>query len=270
MKTRSCHSVRPPAFAGTFYPADAAVLRRRVRGLLTDAAARAVPGTLKALIVPHAGYGYSGPVAAAGYRALEADRADIRRVVLLGPSHRVAFAGLALSAHSMFATPLGEVPVDEAATAALLELAQVSLLETAHAHEHSLEVHLPFLQVVLADFQLVPLVVGAAGAAAVSAVLERLWGGPETRVIVSSDLSHYHEYALAQRLDGFTAACICKLQPLASAQACGAMPVNGLLDAARHHHLAAQTLDLRNSGDTSGERERVVGYGAFGFCENGQ
>jgi len=267
MTTRACHTVRPPAFAGTFYPAGAGELRRDVIFHLANAGPCAACGTPKALILPHAGYVYSGAVAAAGYRCLEAQRGAIRRVILLGPSHRLAFTGVALSAHFGFATPLGVVAVDEAACAALLELPQVNMLEQAHAHEHSLEVHLPFLQVVLADFQLVPLVVGAASAAVVSAVIEQLWGGVETRIIVSSDLSHYHDYVLARRLDATTAASIEQLQPLTSAQACGAMPVNGLLDAARRHRLIPQTLDLRNSGDTAGERERVVGYGAFGFCE---
>lgn len=224
---------------------------------------------LKALILPHAGYVYSGPVAGTGYRCLAAERDAIRRVVLLGPSHRVAFAGVALSAHHAFASPLGEVAVDVPATAALLGLPGVQWLEAAHADEHALEVHLPFLQMALAEFLLVPLVVGAASVATLSTVIEQLWDGPQTRIIVSSDLSHYHEYALARQLDGATAACIEKLQPLASAQACGAMPVNGLLDVARHHRLTAHTLDLRNSGDTAGHRASVVGYGAFALCASG-
>jgi AmmeMemoRadiSam system protein B len=257
--------VRLPAFAGSFYPAVAEDLRQLVQFCLAGGTRRAIGGSYKAFVLPHAGFIYSGPVAGSGYLCLEADREEVKRVILLGPSHRLGFAGLAVSEASAFATPLGEVTVDLDAVGELLALPQVRLLEAAHKHEHSLEVHLPFLQVLLAGFQLVPLVVGDASESEVAAVLEKLWGGPETRVIVSSDLSHYHDYTLARRLDAETATRIEDLLPVAPDQACGAMPLNGLLRAARQHRLAAHTIDLRNSGDTAGGRDRVVGYGAFVF-----
>jgi len=217
-------------------------------------------------VLPHAGYIYSGPIAGTGYRCLELERDVVRRIILLGPSHHVAFNGIAVSEASVFATPLGEVLVDVAAIGDILGFPQVRIMEAAHAHEHSLEVHLPFLQSVLNDFKLVPLVVGDAREEEVSAVLEKIWGGPETRIIVSSDLSHYYEYAMARQLDEETAVCIEKLQPLETVQACGAIPLNGLLRSARRHKLHSHIMDLRNSGDTAGNRGRVVGYGAFAFC----
>jgi AmmeMemoRadiSam system protein B len=258
--------VRPPAFAGSFYPADAGELRRLVQFCLAGAVPCEARRTLKAFVLPHAGLIYSGPVAGSGYLCLERDRDTVQRVVLVGPSHRVAFKGLAASEASSFATPLGEVPLDEAAIAGVLELPQVQLLEAAHAHEHSLEVQLPFLQVALGSFKLVPLVVGEASAEEVGEVLDRLWGGPETRIVVSSDLSHYHDSTLARKLDEETAEAIEQLQPVMTEQACGATPLNGLLCAARHHRLHGHTLDLRNSGDTAGDHSRVVGYGAFAFA----
>jgi AmmeMemoRadiSam system protein B len=269
MSARQYHKTRQPVFAGMFYPGDAGELRQMVQFCLAGALPCAKKhGLLKAFVLPHAGFVYSGPIAGAGYRCLEEGRGSIRRIVLLGPSHRVAFDGIAVSEHNAFATPLGEVPVDEAASDALLGLSQVHLLESAHAQEHSLEVQLPFLQVALDSFKVVPLVVGEASAEEIGAVLEQLWGGPETRIVVSSDLSHYHDYTQACHLDRETAGRIEKLEPVMPDQACGSMPLNGLLHAARKHRLTPHTIDLRNSGDTAGERARVVGYGAFGFSEN--
>ena len=261
------NKVRPPAFAGSFYPANGEELRQLVQFCLAGGMQSVVKRSHKAFVLPHAGLIYSGPVAGSGYLCLERDRDVIQRVVLLGPSHRVAFTGIAVSEATAFATPLGEVPVDEAAVADILQLPQVRVLEAAHAREHSLEVHLPFLQVVLDHFKLVPLVVGDARAEEVNVALEKLWGGPETRFIISSDLSHFHDYALARRLDAETASCIEALQPVTTDQACGALPLNGLLHAARKHKFASHTIDLRNSGDTAGDRSRVVGYGAFAFGE---
>ena len=259
--------VRPPAVAGMFYPGNPAVLQRTVDELLATAAAPAAEQP-KALIVPHAGYIYSGSTAARGYAALAPWRDTIRRVVLLGPTHRVAVAGLALTEADALATPLGTVAVDTAAVAEIADLPQVVASDRVHAQEHSLEVHLPFLQVALRDFQLVPLVVGDATAAEVAQVLERLWGGPETLIVVSSDLSHYHDYATARRLDRETSRFIQDLSPvpLHGEQACGCRPVSGLLQAARDHGLQARLLDLRSSGDTAGPRDRVVGYGAYAFA----
>jgi AmmeMemoRadiSam system protein B len=225
-------------------------------------------GITKALVLPHAGLIYSGPVAGTGYKLLEKDRDAVRRIILLGPSHRVAFDGLALSEAAAFTTPLGEIPIDEEGTAAALLVPGVCRMEAAHAREHSLEMQLPFLQTVLGHFTLVPMVVGETNETQLNAVLEKLWGGPETRIIVSSDLSHFHNYRTARQLDQKTAAQVEALESVTPEQACGANPLNGLLRAARNHKLTARTLDLRNSGDTTGNRSRVVGYGAFAFLED--
>jgi hypothetical protein len=261
--------IRAAAVAGLFYPREADKLSRDIQAMLGDAAkGTALPGSLKALIVPHAGYIYSGPVAASAYAHLLPLRDTIRRVVLLGPTHRVFVSGLALPGVQAFDTPLGRIPVDQDAAHFLKPLRQVSTSPAAHEPEHSLEVQLPFLQLVLSDFQLVPLAVGDAHPKAVAEVIEVLWGGPETLIVVSSDLSHYLPYGLAQEVDRRTCQGISEMEQLDShEQACGATPVNGLLLAARHHRLTPHLLDQRNSGDTSGDRDRVVGYAAFAFTE---
>jgi len=265
MSAHQFHQVRLPAFAGMFYPASADELRRLVQFCL-DGAVRCTSGrSSKAFVLPHAGYVYSGPVAGSGYRCLQMDRDIIKRVIVLGPSHRATFTGIAVSEASEFATPLGEIPVDESAIGQIREFPQVRVMESAHAHEHSIEVHLPFLQVVLENFTIVPLVVGEAREEEISVVLEKIWGGPETRIIVSSDLSHFHQYAVARQLDEETAERIEKLEPVEPDQACGCIPLNGLLCSARLHKLNSHILDLRNSGDTAGDRARVVGYGAIAF-----
>ena len=258
-------SVRPPAVAGFFYPADAGALARAVDGYLSGVGDPKQTPAPKAIIVPHAGYVYSAPVAAPAYAALKEAAGRIRRVVMMGPAHRVAVRGIAAPQSSAFRTPLGDVPVDRPAIDAIATLPQVALRDDAHREEHALEVQLPFLQRVLGDFALVPLVVGGATPAEVAAVLERLWGGPETLVVISSDLSHYHDYATAQRMDRRTAEAVesLDLEGLDDDQACGRLPILGLLAAARTHGLAVERLDLRNSGDTAGPRDRVVGYGAW-------
>lgn len=259
-------SVRPPAVAGMFYPGDGPGLRQMLAACFQ--AARVVEPAFhpKALVVPHAGYIYSGPVAASAYRLLEPWRRVIRRVVLLGPVHRVWVAGLALPGVAAFDTPLGRVPLDQVAIDAISDLPELEVSPLAHAQEHSLEVHLPFLQRVLDDFSLVPLAVGGAAPEAVARVLDRLWGGDETLIVVSSDLSHFLSYDQAARKDAATAQAILGLDPhLDGEQACGAHPVNGLLLAARRRGLTPHLLDLRNSGDTAGDHSRVVGYGAFAF-----
>jgi AmmeMemoRadiSam system protein B len=257
-------SVRAPAVAGVFYPEDAEELRAQVEDLLAGAARAPVPAP-KALIAPHAGYVYSGPVAASAYACLAAARSRIRRVLLLGPAHRVGFRGLACPSAEWFETPLGRVPLDRDALAAIAELRGVRVRDDAHEDEHSLEVHLPFLQALLRDFTLVPLAVGDATAEEVGAVIERLWGGPETVIVVSSDLSHYRSYEEAQRLDRRTSRAIESLryEDIGYDDACGRAPVAGLLYVARARGLGARTVDLRNSGDTAGPRGRVVGYGAY-------
>jgi hypothetical protein len=258
-------SVRHPAVAGMFYPDDRQELHSAVVGYLR--AAQAVQPVPKALIAPHAGYIYSGPVAASAYACLKPARGTIRRVVLLGPSHRVPVSGLAVPSATAFATPLGDIPIDQAAVAEIQSLPQVKVLDRAHAQEHSLEVHLPFLQEVLGEFSLVPLVVGEASPEEVGEVLERLWGGPETLIVVSSDLSHYHDYATARRMDAATSKAIeaLRYEDLGYDDACGRIPVSGLLHVARRRGLHARTVDLRNSGDTAGPRDQVVGYGAYLF-----
>ena len=258
----SATRVRPPAVAGLFYPAEPGELRACVQRLLAENPA--VGPAPKALIVPHAGYVYSGPVAARAYNLLAPLAASLRRVVLLGPAHRVPLRGLALPTGTAFRTPLGDVPLDSHAMAELDGLPGVVRSDEAHRQEHSLEVHLPFLQMLLKGFTLLPLVVGWSEASQVSTVLERLWGGDETLVVISSDLSHYHAYAEARRLDEDTAHYIESESPaLEGEQACGAYPLNGLLTFARRQRLHITRLDLRNSGDTAGGRDRVVGYGAW-------
>lgn len=259
---------RPAAVAGLFYPGQAAELRTVVQSLLTAAGPPQQAVRPKVLIAPHAGYIYSGPTAAAAYARLAPYRDEIRRVVLLGPAHRVLLHGLAMPGSASFATPLGEVPIDREALARVESLPQVSVSDLAHAQEHSLEVHLPFLQMIFPAFTLVPLVVGDASPDAVAEVLDRLWGGDETLIVISSDLSHYLPYPRACAKDEFTAEAILRLKSdLDHEQACGAAPINGLLQTARARQLRPQLLDLRNSGDTAGDKSRVVGYAAFAFYE---
>ena len=263
-------NVRPPAVAGRFYPEDPAELRRMVENFLHEVRPDAGPAP-KAIIAPHAGYIYSGPIAASAYAQLAPARDIVKRIVLLGPSHFVAFDGVAASSATAFATPLGDVPVDTVAIAEICSrLPQVSVRDDAHADEHALEVQLPFLQAVLADIKIVPLLVGEASDEEVAAVIEALWGGDETRFVISSDLSHYHDYATARQIDAATARVIESLnaKELGEERACGCRPICGLLGAVKAQGLHCRTLDLRNSGDTSGERGRVVGYGAFVFTEN--
>jgi hypothetical protein len=258
-------SVRNPAVAGLFYPGDPRELHAMVAGFL--GAVHSTGAVPKAIIAPHAGYIYSGPIAASAYARIQPARGRITRVVLLGPAHRVGFHGLALSSADCFQTPLGRITVDQEAVKKISSLPQVHVMDTAHMQEHSLEVHLPFLQEVLGEFSLVPLVVGDAEPGEVAEVLETLWGGPETLIVISSDLSHYHDYKTAQRLDRATSQAIeqLRLEDIQYDHACGRNPVSGLLQVARQRGLKAKTVDLRNSGDTAGSHDRVVGYGAYIF-----
>ncbi len=245
-----------------FYPADKAALESAVTGLL--AAAPPADDGAKAIIAPHAGYVYSGPTAAHAYRLLEPRRERIRRVVLIGPAHRVYLHGMALPSVDAFTTPLGDVAIDTGAVQQTLALSGVQISDEAHAAEHSLEVHLPFLQTVLGDFMLVPIVVGVCPAHEVEAVLEALWGGDETLIVASSDLSHFHPYTEAQQIDAMTTTRIeARETTLRGEEACGAYALNGLLLAATAKGLKVRTLDVCNSGDTAGDRFRVVGYGAY-------
>jgi len=260
-------TVRRPAVAGMFYPGSPSELRSMIEDLLREAPPPSGPQP-KAVIAPHAGYIYSGPTAAVAFQALAGQ--PIERAIVLGPAHRVPVRGLALPGADAFATPFGEVPVDIEGAAAVSDLPQVTTFPEAHAPEHSLEVELPFLQVLFPGIRVLPIVVGDADGEEVAEVLDRVWGGAETAVVISSDLSHYLPYDVARRVDRETADEILALEgPLHSRQACGACPINGLLVAARQRGMMPRLLDLRNSGDTAGDRGRVVGYGAFAFSEDG-
>jgi len=256
-------TIRPAAVSGLFYPANPDELREQITDFLGSASARSEHPL--ALIVPHAGYIYSGPIAASAYINLRPLKNKIQRVVLLGPSHRVRFRGLATSNASFFTTPLGDIKLDVNATQQLNQLPQVHPLDAAHAQEHSLEVQLPFLQEVLGEFELIPIVVGDATSSEVAEVIDMVWQDKDTLVVISSDLSHYHDYLAAQKMDQHTCSAIESLNPDAIAvdDACGRNPVKGLLTIAQQRNLKVHTLDLRNSGDTAGDRNQVVGYGAW-------
>lgn len=260
--------IRPPAVAGLFYPDDPAMLRAGVDAALERVrrtGPRAADRPLKAAIAPHAGYVYSGPVAASAYARVEAGREVIRRVVLAGPAHRVPLDAIATSGADAFASPLGELQVDDELRSLALSLPQVVVSDEAHAREHSLEVHLPFIQVALGEVTVLPILVGRMTAEAVAAALDAVFGGPETLVVVSTDLSHYADYDTASALDQATAAAIVACEPtlVGDDRACGVFAVRGMLACARRHDLSVELVDLRNSGDTAGPRDQVVGYGSF-------
>ncbi len=260
-------TTRAAAVAGTFYPGGRLELETSVRGYLGHAANAA--DAPKAVIAPHAGYVHSGALAGQVFATLRSAARRIERVVLLGPAHRLAFRGIAAPDCGAFETPLGSIAVDHAAIDAVCNLPDVARRGDAHVGEHALEVQLPFLQELLGTFTLIPLVVGRCDAAAVAAVLERLWGGPETLIVISSDLSHFEDYDAARRIDGATAAAIESLQPdqIEPHQACGRLPIAGLLTVARRRGMTVRRVGLCNSGDTAGGRERVVGYGAWRLDE---
>lgn len=257
---------RAATVAGTFYPADPARLARDVDGYVGPGSGEPPP---KALIAPHAGYRYSGPIAGRAYARLRSARGQVTRVVLLGPAHFVALSGLAVTAADRWVTPLGPVEVDDAARRAVLEVPAVVAADHPHAGEHSLEVHIPFLQRLLGSFQLVPIVVGRATPDTVAAVLDTVWGGPETLIVVSTDLSHYYDHDTATVLDRRTAAAVVagRADDIGPEDACGALAVRGLLIAARRHGLRTALIELGTSADTVGPRDRVVGYGSFALTE---
>lgn len=260
-------AIRKPAVAGMFYPGSASALRAEVEGFL--AAAKTDAPCPKAIIAPHAGYRYSGAIAASAYARLAHAPAPVTRVILLGPCHRVAVRGLALSGADYFETPLGRVEIDHDAEALIADIPGVAAFPPTHEQEHALEVHLPFLQVLLDDFKLVPIVVGETSPELVAQALEKLWGGPETLIVISSDLSHYLDYEQARAIDNRTADAITSFAPqkIERGGACGRFPVGGLLHVARRRAMTCEQLDLRNSGDTAGTKDRVVGYGAWAFYE---
>jgi hypothetical protein len=261
--------VRAAAVAGKFYPANAEELRatvqRYVEPLAPSQASPKLETSPKGIIAPHAGYVYSGPIAGKAYAALAGLRGRVERVLLFGPSHFVRVAGLAVPSSESFVTPLGVVPIDAEAVARALTLRQVVVNDAAHGREHSLEVHVPFLQEMLGSFRLVPFAVGEATFAEVAEVMELLWGGAETLIVVSSDLSHFHDHDAAARLDAETSRRIesLRFEELSGEQCCGFKSIGGLLQAARLRGMRVRTLDVRSSGDTAGSRDRVVGYGAY-------
>lgn len=261
--------IRPAAVAGAFYPDRPGDLQALLARCWDDARTTVGP-VPKAIVAPHAGYIYSGPVAASAYARIRPAHARIKRVILLGPCHRVAVNGLALSGADAFDTPMGPVEIDKEAAALISDLPQVQVFDATHAQEHSLEVHLPFLMSVLDEFKVLPLVVGQATPDQVAEVLDRLWGGPETLIVVSSDLSHYLDYDSARAIDRRTCQAIEALAPdrISTHGACGRFPLGGLLKLAKARGMTVETVDLRNSGDTAGPRDRVVGYGSWLFLEN--
>lgn len=263
--------IRPSAVAGMFYPAEPAELMRQLDACWAQARPHPELGVPKAIIAPHAGYVYSGAVAASAYDLLKTARGTISRVVLLGPSHRVGFRGMAVSIADAWASPLGAVRLDRDGVERARKVPMTGELEAAHAQEHSLEVHLPFLQRMLGDFTLVPVVVGDAAPVQVAALLDALWGGPETLIVISTDLSHYLDYAACLDMDSRTATAIEALDEsaLGRDQACGRIPVGGLLLAAKARGMTIKAIDRRNSGDTAGPKDRVVGYGAWALYETG-
>jgi MEMO1 family protein len=255
--------VRPPAVAGLFYPAEPSELESAIEAFLKGHAGTGpVP---KAIVAPHAGYVYSGPIAGSAFARVVPARGRITRVVLLGPAHRTPDAGIAASGAEAFATPLGQLAVDTGARDALVDAGLVAIRDDAHAEEHSLEVQLPFLQVGLGDVTVLPLAVGQVAPDLVAEVLDRVWGGEETLVVVSTDLSHYRDHATATELDRRTADAVIARRParLGRYDACGVIPLQGLLMAADARGLGVELLDLRTSADTAGGPDQVVGYGAF-------
>lgn len=263
-------NTRKPAVAGSFYPDDSSVLDSEVQAYLNNCEVKATGKQPLAMIVPHAGYIYSAPIAASAYKQLIPFAEQISRVVLLGPSHRIPLMGIATSSADDFETPLGTIPLDQQTIKQLNQLPFVQSYDEAHYQEHSLEVQLPFLQKILTQFTLVPLVVGQINDQQVSELLESLWQNKNTLILISSDLSHYLAYDKAKQCDRATCRSIEALEPqnIHYEQACGRSAIAGMLLSAKKHKLQVQTLDLRNSGDTAGSKDRVVGYGAWAFFQN--
>ena len=267
--------IRPEAVAGQFYPADADILRRDVLSFMDgpegdlETGSPRLKALPKALIGPHAGYVYSGGIAGTAHHLWKPAKGKIKRIVMLGPSHRVAIRGIATTAADHWRTPLGEIAIDREAIERALKFPSVRIEDRAHDQEHGLEVHLPFLQEALGDFQLVPFVTGMAETGEVSQLLDELWGGPETGIVISTDLSHYLDYETATALDGKTAKAVEAFDWLSIGreQACGRIAMNGLIHTGRRRGLRIARTGLCNSGDTAGTKDRVVGYGAWALYE---
>ena len=262
-------NIRPPAVAGTFYPENPDTLRDVIEQNIAQTAPLSRTEIPKVLIVPHAGYIYSGPIAGSAYTLLVPYRQLINRVVIIGPSHRVGFHGVALSNADNFKTPLGLIPIDKKSQAKLAEIAGVHIMDKAHEAEHSVEVQLPFLQYMLDTFSIVPIVAGDASPQLIAKIIKTLWAGPETLILISSDLSHFHNYLTAQQLDRATSQAILTMDinAIDSQHACGCVGIRGLLTFTQQHPMETSILDVRNSGDTAGSKDSVVGYGAYLFSE---
>ncbi len=258
--------IRQPAVAGMFYPDNPRVLQEMVNEFLAATVPYNGPAP-RAVIAPHAGYIYSGSVAGSAFAPWQEETA-VNRIILIGPAHTMAIRGLAGVSVDAFATPLGLVPVDREGMEWIRPLPQVHILDAAHDREHCLEVELPFLQTIFNEFSIIPLVTGEASGAEVAQILALFQDDPTTRIVISSDLSHYHDYATARRLDAAAAQAITHLQPekLGDDSACGRIPIKGLLEMAQREGWQGTAVDLRNSGDTAGPKDRVVGYGAFVFA----
>jgi AmmeMemoRadiSam system protein B len=255
---------RPPAVAGSFYPQSTQMLRQTVDSLLSSVAVPERAGNC-GIIAPHAGYAYSGRIAAAAFGSLRCC-SWIKRTVIIGPAHFVPFLGVAAPSDAAFMTPLGEVPVDVAAVEALREETVVSITDEPHAPEHAIEVELPFLQSVFGNVPIVPLLFGSTSAAELAAVIARVWTA-DTLLVVSSDLSHFEDYCGASRHDARTAAAIEALDEAAigRSDACGHLAIRGALMEAARRGLKVERLALLNSGDITRDRKSVVGYGAWAF-----
>lgn len=258
--------IRPPAVAGTLYDADTQRLLAQVESWLNEGVAKTTPKTPKALVVPHSGYHYSGKTAAAAYRLLEPVYDSIRRVVILGNSHRDTINGFALPGVDVFKTPLGDVKVDPHAVQHLLNEPDVQELPEAHRLEHSIEVQLPFLQTVLEDFVIVPLIVGNNDPKRVAELLKPLWGAEETLIVISTGLSRKRPQSEARSQDAHSAERIRKMKiDFSYPEACGFNALNGFLYLAKEKHLDSKCLALSTSADTNGLKDRVRGFGSFAF-----
>lgn len=261
------HKIKKPAVAGAFYPDEPDILNNMVEHLF-DAITWA-GSSPKAIIAPHAGYIYSGIAAACAYQCLEM-MPYIKNIILVGPSHYIAFNGVAYSDYDTFITPLGELFVNTNLIQQIAKLPATQHFNDAFSREHCLEVQFPFLQKKLNEFTIVPLLVSGANKQTVASVLEALWGDKETLVIISSDLSHYHDYLTAQQLDSETSQAIVNLDAdnIKEDSACGRIAIRGLLHLAKQKKMQAKKILQINSGDTAGDKQRVVGYGAYHFFEN--
>ncbi|MHA1539874.1 MAG: AmmeMemoRadiSam system protein B [Alphaproteobacteria bacterium] len=256
--------VKPLKFSGSWYPQDATALREMVTDFVEGA--KPYPFAPKMMIVPHAGLRFSGSIAGTAYRILEAQKSKIERVILIGPSHRTNFKGIAIPSHAFFETPFGHLPVNQEALTALKNIDGVETSDAVFEEEHCLELQFPFVHQVLKNVSIVPMIVGLADPELVAAALAEIWGGEETVILISSDLSHYHDYMTARSLDKKSAGMIEALSPkLTGMNACGHRVINGALQRAKNINMRVTGIDVRNSGDTVGSKDRVVGYGSFIF-----